>query len=98
MNLNKILFWAAVVCGVLAGVAGIAAAIVFKKAAFAVWGIFFIAGSIIVAVSGGKGRPDGSLQPSIGAKFTEVPTWAWLVITGLFVPAVALSFVFPPWK
>jgi len=99
MNLQKLLFWAAVACGIIAGIAGVVAGIVFKKPAFAIWGGLFISGSIIIACSGGKGRPDGSLRPpTIGALFTEVPTWAWAVITLLFVPCVAFTFIFPPWK
>jgi hypothetical protein len=99
MNFEKLLFWGAVACGIIAGIAGVTAGIVFKKAAFAAWGVMFVSGSVIVAISGGKGRPDGSLRPpSIGARFTQVPAWAWAVISLLFVPAVVFTFIFPPWK
>jgi len=99
MTLQKLLFWGAVVCGIAAGIVGVVAGIVLKKPAFAIWGGVFVCGSVIMAISGGKGRPDGAVSPpTIGAKFTEVPTWAWAVISALFVPAVVFTFIFPPWK
>jgi hypothetical protein len=101
MNLNKIIFWAGVVCGIAAGIAAIVASIALKQVAYGVWGAVFIAGSIIAAVSGAKARPDGSLNPKsprIGAVFKEIPTGAWVAIAIMFVGAVVVSFVFPPWR
>lgn len=96
--LQKILFWGAVVCGIAAGIAGLVAGIVLKQPAYAIWGGVFISGSVIMAIAGGKGRPDGAISPpTIGAKFKEVPDWAWVVISLLFIPGIIFTFVFRPW-
>lgn len=99
MNINKIIFWAGVVCGILAGVVAIIGAIAAKEVAFAAWGVTFIAGSIISAVSGAKARPDGSLSPlKIGAIFKEIPGGAWAVIALMFVASITVTIIFSPIK
>jgi hypothetical protein len=97
--LNKLLFWAAVVCGIIAGIAAIVAAIALKKYVFIAWGITFIVGSILCAVSAGSGRPDGAISPpTIGAVFKEIPGWSWGIIAAMCAGSVVLSIIFPPWK
>jgi hypothetical protein len=98
-TLQKPLTIAALICGIIAGVAALVAAIVLKQVAYGAWGVAFVAGSIIAFVSGAKGRPDGAISPpTIGAKFENIPMWAWLIIAGLCVAATVLTFVFPPWR
>lgn len=95
-----IIHWAGIVCGIVAGIAAIVAAIVLTQVAYSAWGVVFIAGTVIAAVSGAKARPDGSLNPKkprIGAVFKEIPTGAWIAIALLFIGAVVISFIFPPW-
>jgi hypothetical protein len=97
--LAKILFWAAVVGGIIAGIAAIVAAFVFKKYVFIAWGITFIAGSIISAATASSGRPDGGFSPpTIGAIFKGIPGWAWGIIASMVVISGILTFVLPPWK
>jgi hypothetical protein len=97
---EKVIHWAGIVCGIVAGIAAIVAAIVLSQVAYAAWGVVFIAGTVIAAVSGAKARPDGSLNPKkprIGAVFKEISTGAWIAIALLFVAAVIVTFIFPPW-
>jgi hypothetical protein len=99
MNEN-VIHWIGIVCGIAAGIAAIVAAIALSQVAYSAWGVVFIAGTVIAAVSGAKARPDGSLnpkKPKIGAKFKEIPTGAWIAIALLFVAAVIITFIFPPW-
>ncbi len=94
---QKAMLWAAVVCGVVAGVIALVVAVNTKSVAFAAWGVTFIAGSIIAAYSGAKGRPDGKLSPpTIGAKFTQIPTTAWLIIAAMVVTSAIVSIAAPP--
>jgi 4-hydroxybenzoate polyprenyltransferase len=97
--MKKVVFWAGVVAGIVAGLALIVGAIVTKHVALAAWGVTGVAGSIIAAVSGAKARPDGSISPpTIGAVFTEIPSGAWAVIALLFVASVVMTFIFPPFR
>ena len=95
----KVIVWIGVACGILAGIVAIVGAIVTQQVAYAAWGVTFIAGSIIAAVSGAKARPDGSLSPlKIGAVFKEIPAGAWLVIAALGVASIVVTAIFPPFR
>jgi hypothetical protein len=97
--MEKVIYWLGVVGGILAGVVAIVGAIITKHVAYAAWGVTFIAGSIIAAVSGAKARPDGSLSPlKVGAVFKEIPTGAWVVIAALGLASIVVTVIFPPFN
>jgi hypothetical protein len=92
--LEKVLYWGGVVFGLLAGIAGIAAAVYFKTPAFAAWGGFFLIGTAVAVWSGAKAAPSGSLQPpSIKAVFKQIKDGPMYVLFGLFAAAVVLTIV-----
>jgi hypothetical protein len=99
--MQKLSTAAALVGGIVAGLTLIVVAVVKKEVAFGAWGAFFVLGSIIAVSTGSKGTPDvavdGTLRPKkVGAKFSEIPPGAWLLIALLFVGAIAVTVTNSP--
>jgi hypothetical protein len=97
LSIPKAVHYLGIVCGFVAGVAGIVAAVLFKTPAFGLWGGIFIACAVVGLVSGAVATPGGSISPlGVSATYKQVPPAAMIIVGALFVVGIVLTiFVFP---
>ena len=97
-TLNKAVHTAGIVGGFLGAGIAVVGGILFAKPAFVIWGAAFAVCAVVGLVSGSKASPRGGYDPpSAGAKYTEVPDWAWYVAAAAIVVAIIFTFILPPW-
>lgn len=98
LNLPKMVHIVGVIAGFLAGVAGIVAVITTGQLAYGVWGAVFLISSTLAVVGGASASPRGGVSPpKAGAKYTRVPDWVTYVVMALFLVAIVVTFLVPPW-
>ena len=96
--LNKTVHIAGVIGGFLAAAIAVVGGILFSKVAFVIWGAAFAVCAVVGLVSGASASPRGGYDPpSSGAKYTNVPDWAWYIAAAAILVAIVFTFLMPPW-
>jgi len=99
VTLNKSIHVAGIIGGFVAAAVALGFGIFTGKPAIIVWGIVFAVCAVLGLVSGAKASPRGGYDPpQAGAKYTEVPDWAWYVAAIAAVVGIVVTFIVPPWN
>lgn len=98
LNLPKIVHVLGVIAGFAAGVVAVVATIMTGQLAYGVWAGVFLVSATLATITGATASPRGGVSPpKVGAAYTRVPDWVTYIVMALFVVAVVVTFLVPPW-
>jgi multisubunit Na+/H+ antiporter MnhB subunit len=98
MKIQKAVHIAGIVAGFAAAILMVIIGIVVKKPGISILGGACGAGAIVAIIAGATASPTVSIDPpGVGAKYSQIPDWAFVVIALLLAAAIAVSTIFKLW-
>src|SRR5262245_14444211 len=98
MQIQKAIHIGGIVTGFAAAVLMVIIGIVVKKPGISILGGACGASAVVALIAGATASPRVTISPpGVGAKYSEIPDWAFVVIALLLAAAVAVSLIFKLW-